>query len=102
MGQSSNVKWLLSTLEESDERCARLSEFEDRFHDADKRAAILEEKLRTDRTLEACVGVGFALGGAIVGLTPFFWEFDMLYGIVTLAVGVLLIAGALVVRVMKK
>ena len=40
MWQSINVKWLLSTLEDSDVRCARLSEFEDRFHDADKRAKL--------------------------------------------------------------
>ena len=57
-----------------------LKEYVSKFHAADKKAGVLDEKLKTSRINETLFGVGVAVGGTIMGLTPFFYEKDPLTG----------------------
>ena len=94
-------KMLLDELARADGDCELLNGYVTRFHDADKRAAVLEEKLRAQTALEIAFGVGVGLGGAIMGLAPSLWDKDP-FGYLALIVGSLLIIGASVARVYKR
>ena len=94
-------KLLLEELETADARCEILDAFVERFHVADKRAAVLEEKLRTQTAFEILFGVGVGLGCAIMGLAPLFWDATS-KGPITLVVGFLLVAGSTIARVVKQ
>ncbi len=72
----------------------------ERFHEADKRAAVLEERGRTQTTIEILFGVGVGLGGAIMGVAPAFWN-NQPAGWLALVLGVFLIAGSTVARIKK-
>lgn len=93
-------KLLLEELETADAKCEILEGYVDRFHEADKRAAILEEKLRPQTALEICFGFGVGLGCAIMGLAPLFWD-TSIRGPIVLAVGVLLVVGATIARIKR-
>jgi hypothetical protein len=94
-------KLLLEELETADARCEILEVYVDRFHEADKRAAVLEEKLKTQKAFEIIFGVGVGVGCAIVGLAPFFWDGSG-RGPIVLAVGLVLTLGATTARIVKQ
>ena len=98
-------KIILDDFERAELRCVEMEAYVDRFHAADKRAGVLEEKLRTERALEVFFGLGTGFGGAIVGLAPFLFElFDdnKIPGIVALVLGAGMIAGASIGRAIKR
>jgi hypothetical protein len=93
-------KMVLDELEQAEAECEQLRAYIERYHEADKRAAVLEEKLRPIRALEILFGVGVGLGGAIVGLSPFFWE-SRLQGVLCLVVGISMIFGSTIGRMVR-
>lgn len=98
-------KILLDDLERVETECAELMKVEERYHQAEKRAAILEERLKSDRAIEIFFGVGTALGGAIIGLAPYFWELfkpNHVPGYIAFGIGILIMAGATVGRMVKR
>jgi len=72
------------------------------FYEADKKAAILGERLLADKRVDIFFGVGVGLGGTIVGLSPFFGEIKGFYGIICAIIGVVLIGGSSIGRAIKK
>jgi hypothetical protein len=94
-------KLLLDDIERADAECDLLSGYVTRFHEADKRAAVLEERLRTQTAFEIAFGVGVGLGGAIMGLAPSLWNTPP-FGVLAIVVGLLLTLGATVARVIKR
>jgi hypothetical protein len=101
LGNPGVQKLLLEELETADTRCEILEAYVDRFHQADKRAGVLEEKLRSQTAFEILFGAGVGLGCAIVGLAPLFWDATS-KGPIALAVGILLVIGATVARIVKQ
>ena len=93
-------KLVLDELEQAEGECEQLYAYVERYHEADKRAAVLEEKLRPARAIEVLFAVGVGLGGAVFGLAPFFWE-KPLHGVICLLIGGFLILGSVVGRVVK-
>lgn len=89
-------------IEDADMDCHRLEPYVAQFHEADKRAAVLAEKLKTNNAVEIFFGVGVGLGGAVIGLAPFFWEMKTLYGVLTGVIGLGLTIGATVGRLVKQ
>jgi hypothetical protein len=94
-------KLLLDELERAEARCEVLNGYVERFHMADKRAAILEEQNRTVVALEIIFAVGIGVGCAIIGLAPLFWA-DQPKGYLALAIGVVLIVGSSIARMVKR
>lgn len=95
-------KLLLDMLQETDDEREGLRSYVDRFHDADKTAAVLRETVKTHTAIEIFFGVGVGLGGAIIGLSPFFWGTKPGYGVITGIVGLSLMIGSTIGRAVKK
>jgi VIT1/CCC1 family predicted Fe2+/Mn2+ transporter len=93
---------LICAEEERDDLRVELKQSELNFHVADKQVGILREKLTSNRVNEVMSGVGLAVGGAVMGLAPFFWEKGIAYGVITVVVGLALIVGAAVGRISYK
>jgi len=93
---------LIGMLDEVDEEREGLGSYVGLYHEADKKAAVLTEKMATHHSIEIFFGVGIGLGGAIIGLAPFFWGVKPVYGIVTAIVGLGLVIGASAGRMVKK
>jgi len=94
------IKLILDELARVDTECDSFRGYVDRFHDADKKAAVLEEKQKAVTSIEIAYGVGMALGGAVIGLSPSFWGKES-QGIIALVVGAVLIIGAAIMRLKK-
>lgn len=89
-------------LQEADDERASLRPYIDRFHEADKNAAILTERMRSYTKIEVFFGVGMTLGGSIIGLVPFFLSEGTGFGVVTGLIGLTLLTGSIVGRAVKK
>lgn len=94
-------KLLLDDLERAESECEIMQGYIERYHDADKRAAVLEERVRSGTAIEIMFGVGVGLGGTIMGLAPMFWS-DQPKGYIALIIGGLLICGASIARMVKR
>ena len=99
--QSGTQKMLLEMLEESESEKDNIKSYVTSFYEADKKAAILGEKINTVKSIEIFFGVGVGLGGAIFGLAPFFWAKDSSYGLICLMIGLCLTIGASIGRAVK-
>jgi hypothetical protein len=95
-------KMLLEELQLAEDRCELLETYMERFHDADKTAAILREKLQAQKGFELLFNVSFGIGCAIIGLAPFFWEMKESAGRLSLLVGGVLVIGAIVASVRRR
>ena len=95
------LKLLLDMLEEAWSEIEVLSPYQTRFHDADKNAAILSEKVKTINASEIFFGVGFGLGGSIIGLAPYFHSLKPEYGVITSVVGLAMMVGSTIGRIKK-
>ncbi|MBI5375817.1 MAG: hypothetical protein HZA77_10300 [Candidatus Schekmanbacteria bacterium] len=95
-------KLILGLLEEADDEREYLRSYINLYHESDKKAAVLSEKLLTQKAIEIFFGVGVGLGGAIIGLMPFFWGEKSEYGVIAGIVGLCIIVGASVGRIVKR
>jgi hypothetical protein len=94
-------KLLLSELETSEGECEALRAYIERFHDADKRAAVLEERSKTSTATEIMFAVGLVVGGGLIGWAPALWD-QSSKGPIALALGIVLIAGSAIAKALKK
>jgi hypothetical protein len=94
-------KLLLGEIDRVTTDCDNLRGYVERYHEADKRRAVLEEKLKTHTALDILFGVGVTVGGAIVGLTPYLSSKGISEG-VALLLGFALIFGATMAKVVKR
>lgn len=92
---------LLEDLERAEGQCDILQGYVARYHEADKRSAILEEKLRTQTAIEIFFGVGLGVGCMMLGLVPSIWDATF-KGPVFLITGIILVVGAVGARVIKR
>ncbi len=88
---------------------ARLGGYVERFGEADKRAAVLEQQFegerKTSRAVEIIVIVGTTIGGAIFGVAFYFFGKtppDTTSGVIALAVGVVMVGGAIAAKIAQR
>jgi hypothetical protein len=92
---------LLDELDQSEAECEVLNAYVERFHEADKRAAVLEEKLKGNNAFDILFTVGVGVGCAIIGVSPLFWN-EGARGPIALCIGLLLAIGSGVARIYKR
>jgi hypothetical protein len=99
--QSGAQKMLLANLDRAEAQALENRAYVDRFHAADKSAAVLQSRLKTQNALEVLYGVGLAAGGVIVGMTPSMWAYKPL-GPILLGIGIVLFITSIAVRIILK
>jgi hypothetical protein len=68
------VKLIVENLEHADAEWDDLRTFVERFHDADKTSAVLQEKLKTEKAVEIAFGVGVGIGCSMISIGICVWE----------------------------
>jgi len=68
------VKLIVENLEHADAECDDLRTFVERFHDADKTSAVLQEKLKTEKAVEIAFGAGVGIGCSMISIGICVWE----------------------------
>lgn len=101
------VKLITEQWENAEIECESLKPYVQLFYQADKAAAVLQERLTTaikiGTKIEIGYGVGVGVGGLIAGLAPLFWsERGWILGWVCFIVGVVLVAGGIAIRAVKE
>jgi len=94
-------KLLLNELEMSEGDCEALRAYVEMYHAADKKAAILEARLKTDTGMEIMFAVGLTVGGALIGWAPTLWDASS-KGPIALGIGVILVVGSGVAKAVKR
>ena len=94
-------KLILDELERTETDCDALRGYVERYHEADKRAAILESRLVTQTALEILFAVGIAAGGILIGLAQPLWAQGAL-GQIVLGIGAILVVSSAVARIIRR
>jgi len=94
LGSPAVQKLLLDELDRLEGEVVASRGIRERFHQADKRASILEEKFKTYSAHEILSNACLAAGSAMLGYAPSAWS-TVAAAPIVLAAGVILIAGAL-------
>jgi len=95
-------KLILDELEQAETDRDEMKVYMHRYHEADKRACILEEKLKTNTTIEVAFGVGMGVGGTLIGLAPSLSQLTETYRMLIAGSGVILVIGAIAVKMIKR
>ncbi|MBU0914151.1 MAG: hypothetical protein KKF22_16585 [Gammaproteobacteria bacterium] len=90
---------LLGEVDKLERKVGYLEMFIDRYHISDKKAAILEEKLKSVRADEVLYGLCLTIGSAIIGLSSMVWSIG--YGGIVIVIGSVLLLGGLISKVIK-
>jgi hypothetical protein len=93
-------KLLLDEIDRLEEDNTELSGYRGRFHEADKRAAILEHKSRVSAAHEIISISCITIGGAAIGYAPSVWATQP-SGYIALAFGVVLVVCGVVAKAVK-
>ena len=86
---------LLDYLAQADDENATLRSYRDRFHEADKRNGVLEEKLKINTAAEVISMGSLAVGAVALGYAPSLssvphgGQFAVAFGAVLIGVGIL-------------
>ena len=94
-------KMLLDANELLELENSELRKYREKFHEADKRVAVLEEKSKTDTAAEIVSVVCFAVGAAMFGYAPSLWD-SQPSGWFALAFGLALIIGGIAAKRAKR
>jgi hypothetical protein len=95
-------KLLLDYLAQADVEISTLKSFRDRFHEADKKNGVLEEKLKTSTAYEVVSIGSLSVGAAAVGYSPSLWFSTLHGGPIALTFGAVLILVGIVAKVIHK
>ena len=92
---------LIDDIERLEKESIKLGEFHDKFYEADKKAAVLEEKLKEKTAQEIVFGVCLTVGAASLGYAPSVWQ-SQPTGWISIIFGSLLIIGGVAAKVVKR
>ncbi len=92
---------LLDNVDRLEDEVATLRQVEENFHDVDKRAAILEEKLKASVAVDVMFGVALSVGFGLIGIVSNIWD-KKPYNIIIVILASVLIVGGIAVKVLKR
>lgn len=94
-------RMLIDDIERLEKEKFELSEYQDKYYEAEKRAAILDEKVRKSVSQEVMFAVSLTVGAASLGYAPSAWTAQPT-GYIAIAFGLVLIAGGIASRMVKR
>ncbi|GFO60835.1 hypothetical protein GMST_31600 [Geomonas silvestris] len=92
---------LIDDIERLEKEKFELTEYMEKYHEADKKAAVLEEKVKKSLSQDLIFGVSLTLGAAALGYAPAVWSAQPT-GWITICFGLILIGGGIASRVVKQ
>jgi len=95
-------KLLLAEISNLEQEVFKLESFKDQFHEVDKSREVLKEKQKTFLFAEILYSVSLTVGSLLIGLTPSLKSADGSNSYITLGVGVALIIGAVLSKVVRR
>lgn len=93
---------LIDDIERLEKENGKLVDYQDSYHETDKKTAVLNEKLKTNIAHEVIFGVCLTVGAALIGFTPSLWDPNKPHGWISIALGVVLIVGGIASKVVKR
>lgn len=93
---------LLDRVDSAELECGDLKAFVSLYHEADKKAAVLEEKLKRTTAVEILCGAGFSLGGILIGVAPSLFDTHPFGGSTVLITGAVFVALSTVARFFQR
>lgn len=90
---------LLGEVDRLQSQVCALELVESEFHKSDKKAAVLEERLKAVNSHEILYSLCLTIGSVVIGLSSMIW--DSGHGWIAIAIGGILVVGGVVSRVMK-
>lgn len=94
-------KLLLNELDRLESENAELKDYQEQFHEADKKVAVLQEKSKIHLATEILSGVCFTIGAAMIGYAPVLWK-SQPSGWMVLVFGSVLIFGGIFAKAVKR
>jgi hypothetical protein len=92
---------LLDELDRLEREVSEQSQFRDRYHEADKRASVLEEKVKHWEATEIAHILCLTAGSALIGYAPSVWDHPPV-GYLAIAIGAVLVIGAVIAKTRNK
>ena len=93
--------FLLDEVDRLEQENAELLEYRGRFHESDKKAAVLDQKLNFNRGQEVISITCVTLGGAALGFAPSVWAATTSTGPIILIAGIVLIVCGVAAKAVK-
>jgi hypothetical protein len=94
-------KLLLDRLDSAEAECGELREFVEKFHLADKDAAVLRAQLRTGTAFEILCAGGFGCGGILIGIGPSLLTSSPTSAKIIIAIGVVFVIASTLARLLQ-
>ena len=95
-------KMLVGEIDRLEDEVSKIEGLRDDYHDADKRAAVLTEKLAPKRAIEVVTTIVATVGGVAMGFAKSYWTSDHALGVMLLVCGLLLIIGSAIAKLIIK
>jgi len=92
---------LIDDIERLENEKFELTEYRDKYYGADKKSAILEEKVKSATAQEIIFGVCLTVGAAALGYAPAVWS-SQPSGWISIVFGITLIIGGIVSKLVKR
>lgn len=92
---------LLDELDRLEDENTELKGISRRFHEADKRASILDEKLKRHTALDIFSSVALVAGSLALGHAPNVWVVDNVTGSIFLVIGIVMIVGGILSKAVQ-
>lgn len=86
---------ILDELDRLEEENTELKSISKKFHEVDKRASVLDEKLKRHTALDILSSAALAAGALALGYAPKVWSADTATGPIFLVIGIVMIAGGI-------
>ena len=90
---------LLSDHDRVERECERLKSFEEKYHECDKKVAILNEKLKNSTASDILYTCCVSFGSVLTGVSRIYWDNN---GWILLFIGIALIIGGVVYKFVRK
>jgi hypothetical protein len=94
-------RMLIDDIERLEKEKFELIECREKYHEADKKASILQERVSKSITQEIVFGVCLTVGAASLGYAPSVWAVQPT-GWISIAFGLVLIGGGIASRLVKR
>jgi hypothetical protein len=94
-------RMLLDEIDRLDKQVSELEQYRKSFYDADKRAAVLEQRTIRSLSSDIMFAICLSVGAAALGYAPALWQHQPT-GIISVAFGAILIIGSAVARLILR